>query len=330
MSNKIQNSSVSIKVYHGYGHTHNLVLYGHVFKHRPIIRSVYTNNIPANIMHLLRLFFVKPLSGISLTLQWNATLLHSTTQEDGFFKFEWKSEIEVEAGWHPVSVTTRGELGQVGSSGQGKIFVPHKTQFAFISDIDDTVLISHSATIGKRLKVLFTKNPRTRQAFEHVATYYNLLALSRTTQEVPNPFFYVSSSEWNLYDYLADFFEYNKLPEGIFLLNQIKQWFQLFKTGKTQHDGKLIRVLRILDAFPQQQFVLLGDNSQKDPAIYSSIALKYPEKIFAVYIRNVRPANENNTNDLLSALADKGVYTCLFKHNSEAIAHSKSIGLILE
>jgi len=161
-----------------------------------------------------------------------------------------------------------------------------------------------------------------------VVTHYSLLSEAGTTRDVPNPFFYVSSSEWNLYDYLNDFFRHNKLPEGTFLLGQIKQWFQLLKTGKTQHDGKLVRVLRILEAFPNQKFVLMGDNSQRDPAIYSSIAHKYPEKIFAVYIRNIVRANEPATEALLSGLAEKGVHTCLFEFNSEAIKHSRAIGLI--
>ena len=328
MSNKFKNNSPSVKVYHGYGHTHNLIIYGHVLRYKPSKRDTYTNNVVTNIIHLFRLFLVKPVSGVVVTLRWNSQLLQATTEEDGFFKFEWKSEINVAAGWHPVSVSLMGDKGQVVSRGEGKIFVPHITQFAFISDIDDTVLISYSATVGKRLRVLFTKNPRTRRAFEDVVTYYYLLSRAGTTPDVPNPFFYVSSSEWNLYDDLNDFFDHNKLPEGTFLLNQIKQWFQLLNTGKTKHEGKLLRVMRILDAFPHQKFVLLGDNSQKDPAIYSSIAQKYPERIFAIYIRNIVPANGASTNKLLSSLADKNVHVCMFDDNRQAIEHSRTIGLI--
>jgi phosphatidate phosphatase APP1 len=295
---------------------------------KPRTRARYTNNAIENIIHLLRLFQVKPIGGVTVSMVWAGQHLQSVSEKDGFFKFEWKSETHVTAGWHQVSVNITDENGQVLSTGEGKIFVPHITQYAFISDIDDTVLVSHSATIGKRLKVLFTKNPRTRKAFRDVVTHYGLLARAATTVDVPNPFFYVSSSEWNLYDDLVDFFNYNKLPEGTFLLNQIKQVSQLLKTGKTKHEGKLIRVMRILDAFPNQRFVLLGDNSQKDPAIYSSIAQKYPEKIYAIYIRNIVPRNESDTRKLFSGLGEKGVHTCLFKDNTEAIAHSKSIGLI--
>ncbi len=328
MRTNFKDSRLRVKVYHGYGHRHNLVLFGHVVKTRYDDRAIHTNKMFANVKNLVHLFLLKPVAGVTVTMQWNAQTIQATTEKDGFFKIEWQSDQDVAAGWHQVSVDLIDEAGSRVVSGAGKLLVPHITQYGFISDIDDTVLISHSATIGKRLRVLFTKNPLTRRAFDHVVHYYRLLATAGTTADVPNPFFYVSSSEWNLYNYLQDFFNHNKLPEGIFLLNQIKQWFQLFKTGKTQHEGKLIRVLRIIDAFPNQQFVLLGDNSQKDPAIYAAIAQKHPEKIFAIYIRNIVPANESGTRQLLSAVAGKGVHTCLFSHNNEAIDHSRSIGLI--
>ncbi len=214
------------------------------------------------------------------------------------------------------------------SIGEGKIFVPHVTQYAFISDIDDTVLVSHSATTGKRLRVMFTKNPRSRKTFADVVKYYRLLALAHTEEAVPNPFFYVSSSEWNLYDDLNEFFKHNGLPKGAFLLNQIKKWYQLLKTGKTKHQGKLIRVARVIDAFPKQRFVLLGDNSQSDPDIYVSIANKYPDKIAAIYIRNISAKKEAATQHLLASIQNKKIHTCLFIHTEEAILHSKSIGLI--
>lgn len=47
------------------------------------------------------------------------------------------------------------------------------------------------------------------------------------------------------------------------------------------------RIVRILEVFPNLKFILLSDNSQRDPQIYASIRHKYPGKITAVYIRNM-------------------------------------------
>lgn len=327
MRNK--NSESFVKVYHGYGHTHNLVVFGHVLAGKPAKPDKFSDNILTNLVQLVKLFFVKPLPNVRVSLQWGNQQLYSTTESDGFFKFEWQSETEVAAGWHEITICLVNGQNQPIVSGQGKIFVPHSTQYGFISDIDDTVLISHSADTGKKLRVMFTKNPRSRKTFADVVKFYQLLSLTHTSPDLLNPFFYVSSSEWNLYDYLNEFFKHNDLPKGAFLLNQIKKWYQLLKTGKTKHEGKLVRVVRILQAFPKQKFVLLGDNSQKDPEIYMSIANKYSEQIAAIYIRNVSLGKESSTIEMLNTINNKNIYTYQFKHTDEAILHAKRVGLLM-
>ena len=320
----------AVKVYHGYGHKDSLIVYGHVLAAKPDGNTQYTSNVVYNIIHLVKLFFISPLPGVRLQLKWREQHFETVTEADGFFKFEWKSISFVSAGWHSIMIDLLDEQGQIKTTGLGKIFVPHSTQYGFISDIDDTVLVSHSATTGKKLRVLFTTNPRSRKTFADVVMYYQLLSAAHTQPTVPNPFFYVSSSEWNLYDYLNEFFKFNELPKGIFLLNEIKRWYQLWKTGKTKHQSKLTKVVRILHVFPKQRFVLLGDNSQSDPEIYATIANRYPEKIFAIYLRNISENKELITNNWMASIQNKGIYTCLFKHTDEAIRHSKDIGLIEE
>ncbi|GGI22831.1 App1 family protein [Pedobacter mendelii] len=324
----MMNKSVSVKVYHGYGHTHNLVVYGHVFKRKAKTNQVYSNSFLVNIIHLLKLFVLKPFPFIQVRLLFFDQIIYNKTEADGFFKFEWEATQDVPAGWHNVIVEAVDENGKVLNSGEGKIYVPHITQYAFISDVDDTIMISHSATIGRRLRELFIKNPHTRKTFPDAGSHYQQLALSHTKPNQPNPFFYVSSSEWNLYDYLLETFRFNKLPDGAFLLNTLKRWKDLIKTGKTGHEGKLLRVMRILDAFPNQKFIFFGDNSQQDPHIYSIIAEKYPKNIEAVYIRNIRPEKEAETKALLQKIELKNIHSCLFNDSTEAIKHSKSIGLI--
>jgi phosphatidate phosphatase APP1 len=325
------NKSVSVKVYHGYGHTHNLVVYGHVFRFKAKTRQIYSDNFFVNILHLLKLFMLRPYPFVKVRLQFYGQTIYGHTEYDGFFRFEWKAEKNIVAGWHGVKVEALGKNDMVLATNEGLVYVPHITQFAFISDIDDTIMISHSATFLRRLRELFIKNPHTRKTFAEAQQHYSLLALAHTNAGQPNPFFYVSSSEWNLYDYLVETFRFNRLPEGAFLLNQIKRWKDLIKTGKTGHEGKLIRVMRILDAFPNQRFVFFGDNSQHDPTIYTTIASKYPKNIEAIYIRNVRKEKEGEAKNLLEAVESaQQVKTCLYTTSEEAILHSKNIGLIIK
>jgi phosphatidate phosphatase APP1 len=316
-----------IKVYQGYGHTHDLIVYGHVLKRQPAAHTHYSGNHLANIFYLLRLFFVKPFPQTRVRLQWGNQELLGVTDEEGFIKFEWASNTELGYGWHPVTIDALNDWGAVIASGTGRLYVPHSTQYVFVSDIDDTVLVSHTATTFRRIWALL-KHPQSRRQFQHMSAYYQALAYAHTDANTPNPFFYVSSSEWNLYDYLTEFFSYNRMPEGIFLLSELKRIWELFRSGQTKHAGKQVRIERLLKVFPKQQFILLGDNSQQDPAIYTAIARKYPHRIFAIYIRNVRPEKAGFANGLLQTAQQQGVHTLLFDHTAEAKAHSEKVGLI--
>lgn len=314
-----------IKVYQGYGHSGNLVIYGHVFRKAPRLFRSGSNGFCSNLLQLIRLFILQPVPQAALSLQFYDQVIEGHSEYDGFFRFEWSAERELKAGAHQVTISCNTAEGVV--LAEGSVWVPHITQFAFISDIDDTIMKSYSSTVFRRLYELLLHNPERRRVFQETVNHYQLLSLAHTTVSVPNPMFYVSSSEWNLYDYLIRIFGHNNLPAGIFLLNQVKRWFQLLQSGKTNHSGKLIRISRILQAFPRQQFVLLGDNSQQDPALYKAIAEKHPEQIYAVYIRDVRLTRSSATAELLSSLKTR---VCLFNHSSEAIAHGRSIGLLTE
>jgi phosphatidate phosphatase APP1 len=317
----------TIKLYHGYGHENNLTVFGHVFRLSPFPRKQYRQSFLRNTLALLRLFMVKPLGGIEVQLEWKNEIYTAKTDVDGFFKFDWCDEAPFEKGWLSVKINAI-QQGKIITSTVGRIYIPYATQYIIISDIDDTFLISHSANMRKRLLVLFTQNARTRKPFEGVVRHYQLLAKSNTTDEQPNPVFYVSSSEWNLYEYILEFTAVNHIPNGIFLLNQLKQFSQLLKTGQNNHATKFTRIARIMEAFPKQRVILLGDSSQHDPYIYESVVKHFPKQVHAVYIRDVFERNFEKVRDLLNKIEATGVPCCLFKESKDAILHSVKIGLI--
>lgn len=319
-----------IKVYHGYGHAEELAIYGHVFRQSPLPRTHYGKSVLNNTWALLRLFMVKPYANATLQMTWKGTRYTSQSDADGFFKFEWKDQPPLEQGWHEVLVEMVNDQGKVLTQSKGSIYIPYPTQYGFISDVDDTFLISHSANLRKRLFVLFTQNARSRKPFEGVVKHYQLLRDGNTTPEAPNPFFYVSSSEWNLYDYLLEFTRVQELPRGIFLLNVLKRINQIFKTGQNNHATKFTRIVRIIEGFPKQKFVLLGDSSQHDPYIYQSLVEHFPSQIQAVYIRDVYDKSRQKVSDVLHSIEAAGVPCCFFSHSSQAIEHSQKLGLITQ
>ena len=317
----------TVKVYHGYGHENKLTIFGHVFKLSPFPRKQYRQSFLRNTLALLRLFLVKTYNNIDVELEWKNKTYTAKTDADGFFKFEWEDAEPLEKGWFPVKVNAK-QGGQRIATSTGRLYIPYPTQYVIISDIDDTFLISHSANMRKRLLVLFTQNARTRKPFEGVVRHYQLLAKSNTTDDAPNPFFFVSSSEWNLYEYILEFTAVNRIPKGIFLLSQLKSFSELLKTGQNHHGTKFTRIVRIMQAFPNQRVILLGDSSQQDPYIYESIVKHYPKQVHAVYIRDVFERNYEKVREVLNRIEVAGVSCLLFKHSEDAILHSVKIGLV--
>ncbi len=319
-----------IKLYHGYGNEKKVIVFGHVLKLSPLARKNYSKNLFNNSYGLLRLFMVKPLVNATLQLVWEGVTHEAKTETDGFFKFEWNSDVPISPGWHPVKVKLLNHGSNNPIEAVGEFFVPYKYEYAFISDIDDTFLISHSSNIRKRFYVLFTKNARSRKPFEGVVNHYQLLASTGASRDTFNLFFFVSSSEWNLYDYIFEFSRINKLPNGIYLLNQLKTFSQVFKTGQNNHKTKFMRITRIMEAYPTQKFILLGDDSQEDPNIYTAVVEHFPQNVHAVYLRHIVKANHQRVTGILEKIIAKGVHCCYFVHSSEAIIHSKKIGLIAQ
>jgi phosphatidate phosphatase APP1 len=311
-----------IRVYRGFGGAEQLEIFGHVLNWGPLPATKYRRFALFNMLALLRLFLVKPRARAAVKLVWEGVAVEGITEKDGFFHLQWKPLVMPVPGAYHLEVSITNVESSPVTTAKGVVFIPQRSRFGCVSDIDDTFLVSHSATIFKRLYVLFTRNSHTRKPFEGVANHYRLLS------GTGNPFFYVSSSEWNLYDFIFEFARYYELPLGIYLLSQIKQLHQLFKTGQQKHATKFTRISRILKNYPHMRFVLLGDDTQEDPNIYKALTEHFPSQIIAVYLRHVRDSRYELTKQLVDGIQAKGIPCCYFRNSEEAVNHSRSINLI--
>ncbi|HSI77458.1 MAG TPA: phosphatase domain-containing protein [Lunatimonas sp.] len=190
--------------------------------------------------------------------------------------------------------------------------------FGIISDIDDTVIISHATSLGKKLWLSVSKNAYTRRPFPGVSDFYALL-----TNQDQHPVFYVSSSDWNLYDLIQDFLHYRDIPKGPLLLKDPHVNLRnIWKSGGGNHDHKLEKISMLLALFPTMKFILIGDSGQHDPELYLEIIEKYPGRIKAVYIRRIKKVDEERENQLNQY--NSKIPIAWVAHSSEAIAHAKN------
>lgn len=99
-------------------------------------------------------------------------------------------------------------------------------------------------------------------------------------------------------------------------------------SGRGNHDHKFDKIKHVLEFYPNLKYVLLGDDSQHDPVLYERICKIFPVTVIAVYIRQTGKSKKKEVKKIMKNLESLDVAVCYFKESSEAIAHSKSIGVI--
>src|SRR5690606_35711085 len=247
-------------------------------------------------------------------LKFRGKTIRTRTLDDGYFKFCIPLEEETGHGWmnYHVSIIHEGEE----ITEKGSFIRPYKGNLGFISDIDDTFLVSHTRNPLRKLYILLFRNVNDRKIFEDVVAHYQALSTAgRNNKNEQNAFFYVSSSEWNLYRFIVDFTELHDLPRAVLLLKDIKTSLKdFFLTGRGDHNHKFEKIRHILEMYPKLQYTLLGDDSQDDPHLYESICKIFPVNVKAVYIRQTGRSKKEKTIAVMKNLEEMNVAACYFKN----------------
>jgi len=319
---------IDLKLYRGYINDQELIVFGHVFKSWAPDKYRIDRRGIKHAFSVIHMFNISPISNFRVRLHFKDQEVETKTLKDGYFRFAIPFNKELESGWHPYTVSC--EFKEFGIVQQGEVLKPFESKFGIISDIDDTFLISHSNNFFKKLYIMLLKNINKRKVFTDVVPHYK--ALSSYGQENVNSFnsfFYVSSSEWNLYSFINELAIIHELPKAVIKLKKIKTGITDFLfTGRGSHDHKFEKIKDIISFYPQIKYVLLGDDSQQDPYIYERICKIFPLNIKAVYIRQTTHSKKVDVKEVLINMEDLNVATCYFQHSEKAIRHSKKIEII--
>ena len=181
-------------------------------------------------------------------------------------------------------------------TGSGRVHLVEDAGLSVISDIDDTVKITNVADKRELLRNTLLRD------FAPVA---GMPEVYRRWQQSGAAFHYVSSSPWQLSDCLCGFLGDAGLPAGSMHLKlfRLKDSTPLGRLPSRKR-GKRRTIERILDDFPGRRFVLVGDSGERDPDIYASIALRRPEQVTGILIREVpAKSSRKKVDERLAKLA---------------------------
>ena len=231
----------------------------------------------------------------------------ATTDLEGFFTFDLgpMSHGGDELRWVsvPLTIIDPPPVDGEPATATGRVLMaPRSAAFGVISDVDDTVLHTEATTLLRMARHTLFGNARTRLPVPGMPALFAALARGAAGTKMRNPIFYVSSSPWNLYELIVEFFKLQTIPAGPLLLRDWGLTPDTQISGR-HHEHKLAAIERVLAECPGLPFLLIGDSGQQDPEIYREVVRRHPGRIQAVYIRRVRRDAERDR--AVALLADE-------------------------
>ena len=224
------------------------------------------------------------------------------TDGEGFVRFDIALDPPFDLPPHPVweTVALRWVNREGPQCAEAHVLVPGTdSHLAVISDIDDTIIETGITgglrSLARNWRRLLAELPEDRIAVPGADVFYGALggghALPpgewRPGARIPathRPFFYVSSSPWNLFPYLVAFQRAKGLPLGPLLL---RDWGLNRATFGSGSHGlhKSAAIDAILATYPELSFALIGDDTQGDLPAYARVVEQNRERVAAIFVR---------------------------------------------
>ncbi|MFT3683268.1 MAG: DUF2183 domain-containing protein [Ferruginibacter sp.] len=313
-----------------YGTADHIYVRGRLVEKQHIEKSAVSGSTWSNLVNMYRRFETDEVPGAEIKLTIAGIEYTAVTDHEGYFIFS----IKPVAPQYSAELYNTYTLAAVSKKdtmvfAEAEVMIPPaKAGYGIISDVDDTIIQTGATDLTAMLKTVLFSNAKTRLPFEGVTEFYKKLQLGKTGNEV-NPFFYVSSGPWNLYDLITDFMDIHEIPQGPLLLRDFGIRSDTFLT----HDylgHKFKEIKQVLDTYPSLNFILIGDSGEQDPVIYYEVVKHFPGRILAVYIRDMDNEEKRTVAvEMAAKMKDLSVEMVLTPHSAAAMAHAKQNGFIV-
>lgn len=189
------------------------------------------------------------------------------------------AEHRLEPGVHHVTY----DMADRKTVGANLYTIPSNASVGVISDVDDTIMITQAPVPWKAAWNLLFLDPKKKSSVPGMGVLFTRLA-----DLFPDaPFFYLSTSPWNVESSIRHFITEHGFPEGPLLLRDLDPRPKTFVPSGPRH--KLEFAEQLMADFPDMKFILVGDDGQRDPTTYATIARRYPGRVLAIVIRQLSP-----------------------------------------
>lgn len=222
-----------------------------------------------------RSFTSVPISGARVRVEVGGEVFEVACDDGGVLDVQ--LEVSLEPGTHRITLRVPGSEPVV-----SEVFVvPDGQRIGVVCDVDDTVMVT-----ALPRPLLAAWNSFVISEHARMPTPGMAVLMERIHRAHPMaPIMYLSTGAWNVAPTLRRFLSRNAYPEGTLLLTDWgptrTRWFR----SGTAHKVNSLR--RLVREFPDVKWLLIGDDGQRDPDVYNGFALRYPDHVAGILIRNL-------------------------------------------
>ncbi|WP_034608729.1 App1 family protein [Cellulomonas sp. URHD0024] len=237
--------------------------------------SAQAGERPAPAVRGWRSFATAQVSGAVLTVTLGDRVHRVTTDRGGYVDVVLTADLE--PGWHDVRITT-----QDGASSTAPVHViGPEVRFGIVSDIDDTVMVTRLPRPFLAAWNVFLRHENAREPVPGMSSLYAELL----DGDERLPVIYLSTGAFNAAPTIGRFLQRYRFPAGPMLMTDWgptnSGWF------RSGPHHKITQLRRLMRELPQVQWVLVGDDGQRDPQIYAGAAQRHPGHVLAILIRQL-------------------------------------------
>ncbi len=323
--------SIMIMPYKGFGNDREIYFVARILRDRKIGTSSANDRRWGNFRKMYKRFMTWEIPNIRVKATFFGNEAIALSDEEGYveFRIPVPADCHFSNQWQEVHLELLDKVipkqGEV--KAMNRVFLPSEhLEYGIISDIDDTIVPTGATRLWEMIKTTFLGNAHSRIPFPGVSAFYKALEKGRDDIE-SNPLFYVSSSPWNLYDFLMEFLEVHHIPKGPLMLRDIGLSREQLIAG-SHFDHKLAQVEKIFEYYTDIPFILIGDSGQHDPEIYLQVIKDYPGRVKVIYIRDVQKSRHAAMEEIQLKMQNLGVEMLLVTDTLDAARHALAKGWI--
>lgn len=240
-----------------------------------------------------RQFLTVQLTDFPFTVTIGDKEVHAQTDANGYIDISMDNP-GLEPGWHTAKISIESAQDATADV----MVVDSDRPVGIISDIDDTILVTWLPRAMVAAWNSWVKRTNTRMPVDGMAAFFR-----RIQEAHPEaPVFYLSTGAWNTYRTLNRFVRQHGFPRGPMLLTD---WGPtdtgLFRSGM---EHKKVQLRNLIIDYPNMTWILVGDDGQHDPLIFSEVVKEHPTQIKMVAVRTLTPREHVLSHGTVAPLAE--------------------------